>query len=126
MLLGGVFLVAPGLRTVSARTPKQQQPQTIDQVKIKIAKLGLGAKARATVNTKDGRKIKGYVSQAGEDDFTLRDKKTDAPTTIRYADVAKVSADKGHSLARNLGLGIAIGAGAFLGILLIIFASLND
>ncbi len=39
---------------------------------------------------KDGSKTKGYVYRAGEDDFIIRDRKTDAPTTIRYADVAKV------------------------------------
>ena len=57
--------------------------------------------------------------------MTLRDRKTDAPTTIRYGDVAKVESNKGHSTARNLGIGIGIGAGAFLAILLIAIAHLD-
>lgn len=99
---------------------------TSEQIKISVAKLGVGEKARGTITLNSGAKVKGYVAQAGDDDFVIRDRKTDAPTTIRYADVAKVQSDKGHSKARNLGLGIAIGAGGFLAALLIAFSRLND
>ena len=75
---------------------------------------------------KYGTKRKGYIGQAGGDDFVLRDRKTDSPTTIRYSDVTKVESNKGHSTARNLAIGIGIGAGAFLAIIAIIFASLDD
>jgi hypothetical protein len=126
LLLVGLCLTIPGLGTISARTPNKQQPATIEQIKLEVAKLGTGAKARATVTLKNGAKVKGYMYRAGEDDFTLRNRKTDEPTTIRYSDVAKVRPDKGHSFARNLGLGIGIGAGAFLAVILIVFATLDD
>ena len=126
-LLAGLFLLIPAARITSAKTSKPQKPQpTVDQIRIQVAKLGIGAKARGTITMNTGAKVKGYIYSVGDEDFVIRDKKTDAPTTIRYADVAKVSSDKGHSLARNLGLGIAIGAGAFLAVILIVFASLND
>jgi preprotein translocase subunit SecF len=97
-------------------TNRQSDPQvaTIEKVKIKIAKLGVGADAKATIRLKDGSKVKGYVAQAGEDDFVIRDRKTGAPTTIRYADVAKVEENRGHSTARNIAIGIGIGVGALL------------
>jgi hypothetical protein len=98
----------------------------IEKVKAKVAKLGVGEKAKATVILKDGTKKKGYIGQAGDDDFVLRDRKTDSPTTIRYSEVTKVESNKGHSTARNLALGIGIGAGAFLAVIAIVFASLND
>jgi len=98
---------------------------TLEQVKIKIAKLGLGEKAKATVKLKDGAKTKGYIAMAGEDDFVLRDRKTNAPTTIRYADVLKVEANRGHSTARNIAIGIGIGVGAFVAIVLITIAHLD-
>jgi hypothetical protein len=125
-LLVSLFLLVPAARTANAKSGKQDQTPSIDQIKIQVAKLGVGEKARGTITLKNGTKVKGYISSAGDDDFVIRDRKTDAPTTIRYIDVAKVSRDQGHSLARNLGLGIGIGAGAFLAILLIIFASLDD
>ncbi len=97
-------------------TTRQSDPQaaTFEKVKIKIAKLGVGAEAKATIRLKDGTKTKGYIAQAGEDDFVIRDRKTGAPTTIRYADVAKVEENRGHSTARNIAIGVGIGVGALL------------
>ena len=123
-LLASVLFVA----SISVPVVAQQsnsEGTTLDKVKAKVAKLGTGEKAKATVILKDRTKIKGYIGQAGNDDFVLRDRKTDSPTTIRYSDVSKVESNKGHSTARNLGLGIGIGAGAFLAILLIAIAHLD-
>ena len=120
-LLASALLLA----TISVPTAAQANAQTVEAIRIKIAKLGVGEKAKATVLLKDGTKSKGYIAQAGDADFVLRDRKTDAPTTIRYVDVSKVESNKGHSTARNLGLGIAIGAGAFLAIVLISIAHLD-
>ena len=121
-----VLLLAPAARTFGAGQKTDQQPATIEQIKSQVAKLGVGEKARATITLKNGTKTKGYLYSAGDDDFVIRDRKTDAPTTIRYADVARVQPDKGHSKAKHLALGIGIGVGAFLGILLIVFSRLND
>ena len=120
-LLASALLLA----TISVPTAAQANAQTVEAIRIKIAKLGVGAKAKAKVTLKDGTKSKGYIAQAGDDDFVLRDRKTDAATTIRYVDVSKVESNKGHSTARNLGLGIGIGAGAFLAIVLITIAHLD-
>lgn len=120
-LLASALLLA----TISVPAAAQANMQTVEAIKIKIAKLGVGEKAKATVFLKDGTKSKGYIAQAGDEDFVLRDRKTDAPTTIRYSDVSKVESNKGHSTARNLGLGIGIGAGAFLAIVLISIAHLD-
>jgi len=123
-LLASVLFVA----SISVPVVAQQsnsQGTTLELVKAKVAKLGVGAKAKATVTLKDGTKKKGYIAQAGGDDFVLRDRKTDSPTTISYSEVSKVESNKGHSTARNLGIGIGIGAGAFLAILLIAIAHLD-
>ena len=119
-LLAVLFLIVPVTR-VAAQAPQM----TADQVKIEVAKLGLGEKARATITLKNGTKIKGYVSRADENDFVISDRKTDTPTTIQYADVTKVQKNRGHSTARNLAIGIGIGAGAFLAILMISIAHLD-
>jgi hypothetical protein len=119
--LGSALLLA----SISLPAAAQGNAQTVETISTKIAKLGVGEKAKAKVTLKDGTKLKGYVAQASADDFVLRDRKTDAPTTIRYSDVATVESNKGHSTARNLGLGIAIGAGAFLAIVLISIAHLD-
>lgn len=123
-LLVTVLLIASNSLPVAAHQSNSERTP-LDSVRAKVAKLGIGEKAKATVILKDGTKKKGYIAQAGDDDFVLRDRKTDAPTTIRYSDVAKVESNKGHSTARNLAIGIGIGAGAFLAILLIAIANLD-
>jgi hypothetical protein len=101
------------------------QATSVEKIKAKVAKLGVGSKAKATVYLKQGTKIKGYIAQAGEDEFVLRDRKTDAPTTIHYTDVAKVESNRGHSTARNLAIGIGIGAGGLLLAILAVIAHLD-
>jgi hypothetical protein len=122
------FLVA-GLLFLSAvsqpaAAQQDKQPMT-EQIKIKIAKLGIGEKARATITMKDGTKTKGYVSRAGDDDFVMRDRRADAATTIRYADVLKAESNRGHSTARNIAIGVGIGVGAFLAAIAIILSHLD-
>ena len=122
------FLVAGllFLSAVSQPAVAQQDKQPLnEQIKIKIAKLGIGEKAKATITMNDGTKTKGYVSRAGDDDFVMRDRKTDAATTIRYADVLKAESHRGHSTARNIAIGVGIGVGAFLAAIAIIITHLD-
>ena len=122
-LLASVLFVASVSMPVTAQ--QSNSATTLDEVKAKVAKLGVGEKAKATVILKDGTKKKGYIAQAESDHFVLRDRKTDAPTTISYSDVSKVESNKGHSTARNIAIGVGIGVGAFLAILLITIAHLD-
>ena len=120
-----VLLFSAVPQSAVARQSGSQAP-TVEAVKSKIARIGVGAKAKATIRLKNGTKVKGYVAQAGDDDFVMRDRKTDAPTTILYADVLKVEDNKGHSTARNIGIGVAVGVGAVLAVIGILIASLDD
>ena len=107
-LVSALLLLAPASQTFAAGQKADKQAATREQIRIQVAKLGVGEKARATITLKDGTKTKGYVYQAADEDFVMRDRKTNAPTTIRYADVAKVERDRGHSRARNILIGVGI------------------
>lgn len=120
-LLMNVLVALPA----NARPQSNNQNQTVEKIKIKVAKLGVGEKARATVHLKDGTKIKCYITQVSDNDFAVRDRKTNEPRTISYQDVAKVDNNKGHS-SRNVFLGIAIGAGATLAVLALIIVNSLD
>ena len=122
--LVALLLLVPVARTAFA-SPQGQQRISAEEVKIKVAKLGTGSKAKATAWLNNGSKVKGYIAQAGENDFVMRDRKTNAPTTINYADVTKFDRNKGHSTAKWVGLGVGIGAGAFLLIVLATIAHLD-
>lgn len=111
-LLSALLLLAPAAQTFGAGEKSNKQTDPIEKIKIQVARLGVGEKARATITTRDGAKTKGYVYRAGDDDFEIRDRKTNAATTIRYDNVAKVDDNRGHSVARNVliiaGIGTAI------------------
>jgi hypothetical protein len=123
-LLASLLLLAAISQPVAAKQG-DTAATLVEKIKAKVAKLGVGEKAKATVFLKNGTKTKGYIAQAGDDEFVLRDRKTDAPTTIRYVDAAKVESNRGHSTARNLGLGIGIGAGALLLTILAVMSHLD-
>ena len=68
---------------------KDPVPQA-EKIKMKVAKMGTGEKAKAKIKLHSGEKLKGYISSAGENDFVLTDKKSGKTTTIAYADVDEV------------------------------------
>jgi hypothetical protein len=114
----GAVALAAGQSTKDTQTP--------DEVKVQVNRAGIGEKARVTVRLKDGTKRKGYVSERRDNEFVLRDRKTDAPSTIAYGDVGKIGIDRGHSTARNTAIGVGIGVGAVVLVLAILIASEFD
>jgi hypothetical protein len=60
-------------------------------VKQNIQRLGVGQEARVRIKLHDGTVLVGYVSQTGADSFTLIERRTNAPTTVSYAQVRRIS-----------------------------------
>jgi hypothetical protein len=93
-----------------------QGERRIEKIKANVEKR-VGKKSRVTVKLQDGSKLKGRITQAGEDSFTLTDSKTGQTSTLSYKDVTEV---KGQGL--SLGAKIAIGVGIAVVALVIIIA----
>jgi hypothetical protein len=89
---------------------------SIDKVKADVVKRA-GKKSRVTVKLQDGTKLKGNISQAGEDSFTLTDSKTGQSRTLAYTEVAQVKGQGLSTLAK-----VAIITGIGLGVLIIVVA----
>ena len=121
-----VALVAFAQTAAPALAAPSRQALAPAEVRAKVDRAGIGEKAKVTVWRRDGSKIKGYVAERRDDEFVLRDRKTDAPTIVTYNDVTKLDINRGHSTARNTAIGVAIGAGAVLTTLAILIASLDD
>jgi hypothetical protein len=107
-LLSLLLILAP-IAHVAAQTQTN-----FEHVKKNVAKLGVGSKAKGTINLKNDTKVKGYVYSAGDEDFVMRDSKTDSPTTIRYAEVLKVDDHRGHRNSDKAFLIVVLGAGIAL------------
>ena len=91
---------------------RAQSEAASDKVKTEVAKRGTGPKAKVTVKLKDKTKLKGYISNASGDSFTLSDSKTGQVRTLAYSDVAEVKKQGGMSLAAKIGIGVGAGVGA--------------
>lgn len=108
-----LLLITANASLVSAQTDKDAALAA--KIKTTVVERGTGEKKRVQVEKKDGTKLKGYVSQADEDSFTVVDATTKQNVEIAYGDVAKVKnrSSKGDKIA----LGIIIGAAAVAGII---------
>ena len=105
-LVGFLFSVA-GLRLTYAGSKEEKETRFAEKVKEGISKLGTGAEARIEVKLRDKTKLKGYVSEAGEDSFVIVDEKTGGPSTVTYSQVKQV---KGNNLstAAEIALGVGV------------------
>jgi hypothetical protein len=87
-----------------------------EEARLSVAKLGTGKDARVDVKLRDNTKLKGYVSEATEDSFTVVDSKTGLARTVSYSDVTQVSKQgNGLSTLTKVGIGAAVAAGAIVG-----------
>ena len=93
---------------VEARQEGAEAARTA-KVKAAVAKRGTGEKARVNVELRDGRKVRGYVSGAGENDFAVTDPKSGQATTLGYGEVSRVS---GRGMSKGARFGLIVGIGA--------------
>ena len=85
----------------------------VARIKTDIARRLRNAKTNVTVRLRNGSELKGRITQAAENMFTLREKNTRTQRDISYADVTKV---KGQGLSKGAKFGILTGfiAGAVI------------
>lgn len=119
MTLCCLLLAAANSSFVSAQTNPGNNASSIAKIKAEVAKRGIYERQLVVVKKLDGTKLKGYISQKGDDSFTLTDSKTDQTTVIAYSDVAQVKkATSGDKIALIIiGGAAAVGAivlGSFL------------
>jgi hypothetical protein len=72
-----------------------------------VSKLGTGPAARIQVKLRDKTKLKGYVSEAGEDSFVVVDEKTGATSRVPYPQVQQVKGNN-HSRAVEIAIGVGV------------------
>ncbi len=102
----GLLMFAANLQIISAQT---NSSNSVEKVKTAVVRRGTGEKSKVVVKMKDGTKMKGYISQTGEDSFDLTDSKTKQTTAVAYRDVAQVK-KQGLSKGAKIALGIGIAA----------------
>lgn len=115
MISGILWCLALGYQPASAQTQEAARPA--ERARATVQKLGVGPKSRVEVKMQDGARLKGSISAADEDAFTVTDAKTGVPRTVAYADVARVK-EAGSSLSSRtwLIIGAAAAAAVIVGV----------
>ena len=83
-----LLLASSATQTVIAKAGGSMR--SAQEVRTEVMRLGAGEKARVKVRLRDGTKLKGYVSRAGEQSFAVTDGKAGVTREVAYADVAQV------------------------------------
>ena len=110
-VLSGILLGAT-LGFPTARAQTGDDTRLTEQTRAAVQKAGVGREARVEVKLRDDTKVKGYVSAAGADSFTVTDTKTGAAQTLAYTDVARVQRQgNGLSGRTKVIIGAAVAAG---------------
>lgn len=86
MLGAALALAASGAQNVLAGA----RGDSVEEIRAKVARMGVGEKARVEVRLRGETKLRGYVSRAGDQSFAVTDEKTNATTEVAYADVAQI------------------------------------
>ncbi|HVS83398.1 MAG TPA: hypothetical protein VHE60_16840 [Pyrinomonadaceae bacterium] len=101
--------------SASAKPAVDKEAQFAAKVKAAIFKLGTGPAARVELKLRDGTKLKGYVTEAGDDRFVVIDEKSGASRDVPYPQVKQA---KGNNL--STGAKIAITVAIVVGLLFLL------
>ena len=88
-----------------AETKEEKAAKFAEKVKVNVTKLGTGTDARVKVKLKDGKRLKGYISQINDESFTVIEDKTGVATEIPYPQPKQI---KGNNLSTGVTILIAV------------------
>ena len=92
-----------------ARSQTAEDALAVSKTRSEVLRLGVGNSARVEVKLRDNTKLKGYISEAGQESFTVTDSKSGASQTVAYSDVTSVKKPGGGISSKTW---IIIGAAA--------------
>ena len=103
-----------------AKTSAEKEARQTAKVKTAIQQLGTGEKALVRLELKDKSRLEGYISEAGEESFTVINPRNEGTSTVSYPQVGKI---KGHNL--STGAKVAIGVGIAIAVAVIVVFATN-
>ena len=109
------LLIGVRVSGVYAGSQDDKQARQIERVKESVRKLGIGPESRVEVTLHDGRKFKGTIREATDDNFHVLEQKTRTLIVVPYSDVAKLKGKNGLTAAK-VGINVAKGAAIVAGV----------
>ena len=110
IVLSGLFLTSTWcFQSVIAQS--RSDSASADQIRTSVQRIGQGRDAKVEAKLRDGRKVTGYISAAGEDSFVVTNPKTGSSETVAYVDALHVKKPSG-GVSRGWIIGGAAAAAA--------------
>jgi len=88
MLAAAILVTGFGLPTVRAQAVTDAG--ATEKIRTKVQKIGVGGNARVEVKLRDNTRLKGYISDAEQDSFTVIDSMSGSRNSVAYADTSSV------------------------------------
>lgn len=108
IVLSGLLLPAAfGFQGAGAQSLRDQL--ATEKIRTKVLKTGVGVNARVEVKLRDNTQLRGYISEADSDSFTVVEGGSGSTKTISYADTQSVKKAGGGVSAKTW---IILGAAA--------------
>jgi len=115
IVVGIVLAWTPGL---PLRAQTINQLKSTEKMRASVLKLGVGRTSRVEIKLNDQSKVTGYISEVGQDTFTVTDFQTGSLQKLAYADVAQVRKPGGGLSTRTwLIIGGAAAAAVVIGVI---------
>jgi hypothetical protein len=114
-VLVGLLINLVAVHSAYATPVQGPDVRAAERVREKVSNLGRGPEARAEVRLKDGTKLRGYISEASDDHFTVVDA-AGRSTQVDYSQVKSVKDNRHRFFDAK---GAAVGGGLIAGIFLI-------
>lgn len=118
MLVFLLFATA-NVNILYAKSNGEKDVQLAARVKEGVSQLGVGKEAQVEVKLRDKTKLKGYISQTGEDGFVVINAKTGEANTVAYPSVKQIKGNN-HSLGVRIAIGAAIAAAVLVALLVLL------
>lgn len=125
LLILAFFISSPNVLPARAQSGAEKQGEELSKIRSKVAKRGVGPKAKVKITLVDGTKLQGYVSEARADSFTVTDAKTGGSVVVEYSQVKQLKGD-GLSKGAKIALVVGIAVVAFTVIIGAVNAALDD
>jgi len=108
-----ILLVHALLCHTTSYADPPDQLKNLSKVRSQILKLGVGEEAKLEVKLKDKTKLKGHISEAGENHFVLVETGTNRAITVPYDQVQQ---GKGQNLSTGAKILIVVGVLFLIGL----------
>jgi hypothetical protein len=95
------LLIAASVGFPSAMAQTVKEMRAMEKARATVLGLGVGTTSRVEVKLRDLSKVKGYISKADQDSFTVVEAETGSSKSIAYSDVVEVKKPGGGLSTRT-------------------------